>query len=134
MDSNVLIYHLEKIPPYSELTLLLIEFIQKGQISGHTSALSFLELNVRPYQKGETNLAANYTTLFKRLPHFSIHPLTLEMADMAARLRAKYKLKTPDAIHVASALACQAQVLLGNDREFKKIKEISYLHLDDFVK
>jgi len=55
------------------------------------------------------------------------------MADMAARMRAKYQLKTPDAIHVASALGSQCDTMIGNDQNFKKVKEIHYIHLDQFV-
>lgn len=133
IDSNIFIYLLEDTLPYVNLVAPLFEFIEKGQITGHTSSLTILEINVKPYQLGQTNIAHNYTAKLKTLSHLFIHDLSIDIADQASQLRAKYKLKTPDAIHIASAMDCQCQALLGNDKGFKKIKEISYLHLGDFV-
>ena len=112
----------------------LFDIIKKGEVKGHTSSLSIMELNVGPYQRKEEHIALNYMAGLKIFPHFFIHDFSLNMADEAAKLRAKYKFETPDAIHVASAILSKCQVLLGNDKKFKKIDEISYLHLDDFVK
>lgn len=43
-------------------------------------------------------------------------------ADIAARLRAKLKLKLPDAIQVASALGVNADALVTHDRDFAKVR------------
>jgi predicted nucleic acid-binding protein len=133
IDTNVLIYHLEDTAPYSELTQILFDLIERGNLKGHTSTLSLLELNVKPYQLNRPDKAVTHIALLKNLPHFSIQPLTLEMADRAAQMRAKYQLKTPDAIHLASALECRCDTMIGNDQNLKKVKEIHYLHLDHFV-
>ncbi len=42
--------------------------------------------------------------------------LSAEMGMEAARLRAQHGLRTPDAIHAATALAGQADGILTNDR------------------
>ena len=128
-----MIYHLEDTLPYSELTHIVFDFVEAGNLKGHTSVLSLLELNVKPYQINRPDRAVTHIALLKNLPNFSTHPLTSEMADMAARMRAKYQLKTPDAIHVASALGSQCDTMIGNDQNFKKVKEIHYIHLDQFV-
>ena len=48
--------------------------------------------------------------------------LTVDIAETAARLRAKLKLKLPDAIQVASALSVNADALVTHDRDFARIK------------
>ena len=60
-------------------------------------------------------------------------PVTLEVADHAAMLRARYRLSTPDAIQVATALEMQATAFLGNDTYLKRITEIECLILDDIL-
>ena len=133
LDANICIYHFEDVSPYSELTQLLFESIQSQRTYGHTSVLSVLEFNVKPYSLGRVNQVLNYSALLDELPNFLIHSLTLEMADKAAQMRVKYRLKTPDAIHVACALTHRCDAILGNDEAFGRVKEIKYIHLDDFV-
>ena len=53
------------------------------------------------------------------------------IARRAAELRAKYNLKTPDALHVATALETHCQAFLTNDMGLKRITEIQILVLDE---
>ncbi len=133
VDTNILIYHLEDALPYALLTQVIFDGIENKKFRGHTSTLSFLELNVKPYELARPDRALTHIALLKNLPNFSIHPLSLEMADTAARLRAKYHLKTPDAIHLATAIDCGCETMIGNDKGLRKMKEINYLWLKQFV-
>ena len=47
----------------------------------------------------------------------------INIACRAAELRAKYSLKTPDAIQLATALENNAHFFLTNDLRLKKLKE-----------
>jgi predicted nucleic acid-binding protein len=51
-------------------------------------------------------------------------PVTLEVARHAARLRAAYGLRTPDAIHLATAVAAEAAEFVTTDRRLARVKEI----------
>jgi predicted nucleic acid-binding protein len=62
----------------------------------------------------------------------------LEMVQMdeavsikAAQLRAKYGLKTPDAIQLASVIRKKGDIFITNDRGLKSVKEIKILTLED---
>lgn len=127
------LYHLEDRQPYAQLTEPLFEAIESGHLQGHTSVLSLLELNVQPYKLGQAERALTYLALLKNLPNFFIHDLSLEMADLAASLRAKHNLKTPDAIHLACALKSCCDLLISNDNDLNRVVEIRYSYLDDFV-
>jgi hypothetical protein len=68
---------------------------------------------------------------------------------LAAEIRAHTRLKTPDAIVVASAVASGCQAIVGNDKRFRDLEGLrgtrflaagsrpiempDYLHLEDFV-
>jgi len=132
-DTNIFIYHLDASPRYSPLTEVFFDLVENGKITAHTSTLTVLELNVKPYQANQSPRALTHIALLKNLPHLLIKDMTIEIADRAAQLRAKHGLKTPDAIHLASALNTGCDLLLGNDADLKKTNTVECLRLDDFA-
>ena len=68
---------------------------------------------------GEEALVKRYRAV---LESWQVVELTADIAETAARLRAKLKLKLPDAIQVASALSLNADALVTHDRDFAKVK------------
>ena len=82
------------------------------------SSLVLTELLVPLYRTGRSKEAENLAELITNFPNMEIVPLSSEIAMEAARLRAKYKIRTPDAIHAATALKSRAKVLLTNDKHF----------------
>jgi hypothetical protein len=55
----------------------------------------------------------------------------LEMADRAASIRARYRLRTPDAIHLATAILEGVDVFLTNDRDLLQVREVPILLIDE---
>jgi len=51
--------------------------------------------------------------------------VTLNVAIKAAELRAKYNLRTPDAIQIATAIEHKSDYFLTNDTQLKSIPEIA---------
>lgn len=131
LDTNVLIYHLEDVAPYVELTQIILENIISKKFTGHTSVLGIMELNVGLYQQGKTEKVVAQTALLSQIPGFFIHPVDLITADKAAQIRAGLRFKPPDAIHAATCLVAQCDAFIGNDKAFAKLKT-RYIHLDDY--
>ena len=50
---------------------------------------------------------------------------------MAAQLRARYELKTPDALHVAAALEARCEAFLTNDKGIQRVTDLRVLVLED---
>lgn len=59
--------------------------------------------------------------------------MTLDIADSAAELRARYALSTPDAIHIATAISGGATGFIGNDKGLKRVRELVCFALDEVV-
>jgi predicted nucleic acid-binding protein len=57
----------------------------------------------------------------------------MEIAKKAAGLRAKYGLKTPDAIQFATAIYGSADYFLTNDIRLKVVREIEIFILDNII-
>ena len=69
------------------------------------------------------------------LPNARFIAVDIEAAAEAARLRSRYKLRTPDAILLAVAKGGGATAFLTNDRGFLKVREsIEIVVLDDLLK
>ncbi len=58
-------------------------------------------------------------------------PITTGIAELAADLRARYNLRTPDALHVAAAIDGGCDAFLTNDVDIRHVKEIKVLVLDE---
>jgi len=90
--------------------------IERGHNPAVTSTVTLLELLVQPYrdQKGE------FGTEDLRSPELISKARMAtgddELADRAAELRGRYRLSTPDAIQVATAISHKASRSCGNDR------------------
>jgi predicted nucleic acid-binding protein len=131
LDTNVLIYFLEDHPRYGAWCASLFDLIEQGRTTAVISTVTLLELLVQPYRQQEEELAQKIFALFGTYPKLEWVPVTLELADRAAELRARYRLSTPDAIQVATAMSYEATRFYGNDRSLRRIKEIECVILDD---
>jgi len=58
-------------------------------------------------------------------PGIELFDITAAIAEQAAQLRAKYNLRTPDAIQVAACIELGAEYFLTNDNRLKLVKEIN---------
>ncbi len=131
LDSNVLIYFIEAHPQYHRLTKKIFGLIESGRNTGVCSNLSLLEILVEPYRKKNDALVNQFYSLLTTYPHLMWVALTTDIADTGARLRAKYKMKTPDAILLATAVHSGAAGFIGNDTQLKRVSEIDILILGE---
>jgi predicted nucleic acid-binding protein len=89
------------------------------------------EILVKPIQAGDKALEDEYINLLTSNEAIHLIPVGSAIARRAAQLRAQYKLKTPDAIHIATAIETGCDAFLTNDIGFKRVSEIRVLMLDD---
>lgn len=107
--------------------------IEKGQCFGITSTLLITEVLTKPLKENDENLLVLYETFIKAFPNLLVKSVDFRVARLAATIRAKYGLKTPDAVFLASAIEEKAQVFITNDIELKKISEINFIVLDETI-
>ena len=129
LDSSTLIYFIEADPVYGPLTQKLFEWMEAGKVQGICSALTLLEVLVEPYRRNDEERVSQFYGLLTTYPHLTWIPLSLEIADLGARLRATYRLKTPDSILIATALSSEATGFIGNDTDLKRVTELDVLVL-----
>jgi len=132
-DTMVFIYHLEDHPTYAPLTQPLFEAWEEGKSSGVTSVITLLEILVKPKREGKTEAARDYLELLTTYPNLTIVEVDLGLADLAADLRAKYVIRTPDALQLAAALQAGAGGFISNDGRLKQVAELEVVLLDELL-
>lgn len=134
LDTVIFIYHFEKSKTYFKLTKEIFSRLDENQeFSAITSILTLLEVSVKPIEDSRDDLLKEYSD--KLLYDNKLTTLMIErdVAIKAAELRAKYRLRTPDAIQIATSIIGKAGAFITNDIDLKKVKEIEVLILDDFL-
>jgi predicted nucleic acid-binding protein len=90
-----------------------------------------LEILVKPKREGLTKVVADYRDLLLTFPNLRFFPVGLQVSDLASTLRAKYSIRTPDAIQIATAITERASVFITNDEQLKKVEEIKIVLLKE---
>lgn len=131
IDTSVWIYHFEQNPTFGEAAGYVIEQLEAGKFRGIASELTLLELIVKPLQLGRQDAADDYETLLSYFPNLDLVPISRSILVEAAPLRARYRLRTPDSIQLATAFNSHATLAITNDEAWKHIVGIDTLLLSD---
>ncbi|OGA95487.1 MAG: hypothetical protein A3G27_01055 [Betaproteobacteria bacterium RIFCSPLOWO2_12_FULL_66_14] len=131
LDTSVWIYHFEGSAALGQAADNVLEAINQGRIGAVASELVLLELLVAPLKKGAQDVADEIELALTHFPHLQLAPVTRAVLVRAAELRARYGLRTPDAIMVATALESDATLAVTNDDAWRKVKEIEVVLLRD---
>jgi predicted nucleic acid-binding protein len=121
LDTSVFIYAVEAHPKYAELAGAVFSWIESRHGSAVTSTVTMLELLVQPYRQADLDRVNRFYALISTYPHLEWVAPSLEIADLGAQLRAEHGLRTPDAIHAATALACGVTGFVCNDPVFRRV-------------
>ena len=134
LDTAPLIFYIEDHPIYADMLAPFLEAVNAGDIRVVTSTVTLLEVLVQPMKHGDDSLAHRYNDILLSSPYIFTVPVTPATAQTAAELRATSKLKTPDAIHLATAINHHASDFLTNDRDFGDFDALHILKVHDLAK
>jgi len=134
LDTSIFIYHLEDHPRYAPVTEIIFHALEEGRNRGITSFLTLMEILVKPKVEGLLEVARDYEYYLTTFPNLTLIPFELEIARKASDLRAVSKIKTPDAIQLATTLHHGATGFLTNDRMFEKVSVLEIAILDKVMK
>lgn len=132
VDAQVLIYTVEPHIQYAPLLAPLWQALATRTAEVVSSELSLMETLVGPLQIGDPVLRNDYETFF-RITGIRLEPITTSVLRRAADVRATTRLRTPDAIHAATALHLNCPLLLTNDKSFRRLTGLTVQLLDDLL-
>ena len=133
VDANTIIYRVERVEPYLSRTALLWDGLRNRQLDVCTSELSFLEVAVKPLRLQDDMLYGLFQRILYEVLGFDTLPISHAILTRAAQLRASTSLKTPDAIHAATALEAGCTLFVTNDPAFKRVPDLTVTVLSDLT-
>lgn len=122
-DACALIYLLEGKAPFAERVRTEVAGLEHAHpgMEVALSRLSWLECRVGPMKAGDSAALTLFDAFFAR-PDLLWVELTHEVVELAAVIRVRYGLRTPDALQAASCLQLGADhVMLTGDAAFKRV-------------
>lgn len=130
LDASAIIYSLEGTPPVRESAVRRIEQAEQSEGGAViTSQLSRLECRVKPLRDGAADLLARFDAFFAP-PGVVLADVSARVLERATELRAQHGFKTPDAIHLATALVQAADIFLTGDAGLARCPGIQVVILD----
>ena len=117
----ILIYRIEQISPWAEIIARKFS-PQMDESLLFTSHLVRLECRVLPLREGNLALLEQFDRFFS-LSEVVTVPLDARVFNLATELRAKNRLKTPDALHLAAAISSECDEFWSNDDRLAKIAD-----------
>jgi predicted nucleic acid-binding protein len=133
LDTSVFIYQLEANPRYVVLTDHIFMWVERPDHTAITSTITMIELLVQPYRDANEQRVNEFYSLLSTYPNLNWIAPDLEIADVAARIRAAHRMRTPDALQAACAVQAQATGLITNDPVFERVEAFETLVLDQLL-
>jgi predicted nucleic acid-binding protein len=113
--------------------LKLFAAVDRGDFSFITSTITLLEVLVKPLQESRQDVVTKYTEILTTAKGIDIFDINIAVSKEAAKLRAKYRLRTPDAIQLGTAIIFGADMFLTNDTILKSVSEIKVVTLSEIT-
>ena len=132
LDTSAIIYSVERNEPYFTLLAPAWQQAEAGQFAVVCSELVISETLVRPIREGNAALETAFRAVFAA-PEVDLIPATRELWEDTAHLRAETGLKTPDALHAATALRAGCALFITNDTDFHRVQGLPVVVLDDLL-
>ena len=129
IDTSPFIYFLERHPLFASAVRSFFERAERGELTLVTSTVTLTEVLTKPLAENADAIATAYRSILTTSPYVRLLPIDVAVAEHAARLRAKYRLKTPDAIQIAVAIRGGCDAFLTNDGGLQRVQEIPVLVL-----
>lgn len=133
IDTAPFIYFIEKNPRYLDVVKPIFTEINAGEIEAITSTVTLIEVLVHPFKTKNDKLADKYRDILLHSEGLTTFEILHEVSELSSKLRAKYSIRTPDAIQMAVGILYGASKFLTNDPALKKVSDIGVLVLDDFL-
>lgn len=97
-------YFVERNAVYIERVRDIFRRVAHGSLVVQTSVITLTEVLMMPIQMARIDYERAYRSMLLQTRNIEAIAVSSQIADDAARLRALHRLRTPDALHMATAL------------------------------
>ena len=125
LDASCIIYLVEASSPFHATVVARVARHGADPESRIvTSRLSLLECRTRPLKEADSRLLAAYDEFFGAR-RFTLADASDRVIERATELRARHGFRTPDAIHLATAIEERADLVLTGDVALRRCSEVA---------
>ncbi len=101
-DTAPIIYFIEEHEDFGEVTNEIFKLIKNdSNYNAFSSVITLTEVLTQPLRKSRKDIVEKYRQFLLNSNNFIIYSIDPIIAEKAAELRAKYEIKTPDALQLA---------------------------------
>ena len=121
VDSNIIIYLTDAVEPFAEASRSIFQLVEKGSLFAVFSILSIAEVMQGPLRRGLIQNAMDAKTYLLNFPNSICQPVTIQVIEEIGkdpRIEWK-KLRTIDALIIASGLVNKVDRIVSNDAHFQ---------------
>lgn len=129
IDSAPLIYFIERHPQFGPPMSEVGARLDSGRLRAVAATLTLTEVLTQPLRLNRQDVAAAYRRILEQHAAVRLVDLDPTIAALAAELRARHGLKTPDAVQLATAIAAGCDAFLTNDTGLSRVTEIRVIQL-----
>jgi predicted nucleic acid-binding protein len=133
VDTAVFIYFIEQTAIWMPIITPLFRAADMRHREIVTSAVTLLEVLVVPYRADNDSLAARYEALLTRSRGIRLVDVTRDLLRRAAQLRARFGVRTPDALQLSAALEMGCSAFVTNDRRLPVISGLRVVQLASYA-
>ena len=134
LDTAPLVYYIEENPRYYDTLAPFFQAVETGQCQAITSVVTLLEVLVYPTRNQDSVLADRYRQALTSDSGIVAYPVTSAIAEEAALIRAVFnRVRTPDAIQLATATVGGARYFLTNDIALPDLPSLRRLLINDLA-
>jgi predicted nucleic acid-binding protein len=121
LDTNVLIAIAELIEQANQRQIEVMDKIAAGVLLAASSEIALSECLVKPIVEGNSELVALYKAMLGGDSEIVVMPVSRDVLIEAANVRARHKIKLPDAIHFATAQLSGCSSFITNDQRLASL-------------
>ena len=126
LDASALIYLVDGEDQWAEATQATLQqlAVEAPDLTLAVSRLSVLECRVAPLRRGDQASLDCFEALFAQ-PDLLVVELSASVVELATQLRAKHRLRTPDALQAACCLELGPEVvMITGDAGFTRVQAL----------
>ena len=125
VDTAPIIYVLEGHPEFGARYAELFERAEASHYELTISTITLAEVLTGPLRTRNETLVRRYREALTTPPTWLVVDVTPAVAERAARIRSRSRLRLPDAIQMATALESSSVALVTHDRDFGDLEDLA---------
>lgn len=127
LDTAPVIYYVQGVTPFFPVVDALFQEIEKGKLRAISSPVTLAECMVLPLRLGDSALQQNFLDLLTNTQGITLANIDVAVGRLAADIEARYRLKLPDALQIATALVAGCEAFLTNDVQLSRVTELKII-------